>query len=84
MFAVLDTEKSLQLPQYPGNYPQTLHCYFSIIAPSEKRIRFWVENFGLGSGSLYLYVRQVLLISTSHDLHFFVIHKSWLKFKAFF
>ena len=58
-FADIDKEETLRLPPYSGDYSGRLNCWYSIVTTIGKRIRFWVESFGItkpNSGRLSLLV----------------------------
>ena len=39
-------EKSIKPPPYPQDYGSSLECWYTITAPENSRIRFWVDDFG--------------------------------------
>ena len=52
-------EKLIEALPYPDNYGSSyLYCWYTIIAPDHKVIRFWVEDFGTEQFySYYYYIR---------------------------
>ena len=42
----VDVENVIQAPPYPETHGNTMDCWYTIKAPSNTRIRFWVDDFG--------------------------------------
>ena len=38
--------KQFLAPGFPMEYSSTLFCEYSVVAPKQTRIRFWVNDFG--------------------------------------
>ena len=59
--AEVDTENSIQPPPYPEAYGNTMDCWYTITAPINMRIRFWVDDFGtitFHTSRFYMWVRN--------------------------
>ena len=44
--ADIDVEKTIQAPSFPEGYGDSMDCWYTITAPENTRIRFWLDNFG--------------------------------------
>ena len=50
-------ENTIHPPPYPGQYGTEMNCWYTIIAPENTTIRFWIDDFGterFGYNNFYL------------------------------
>ena len=51
--------KQFIAPSFPEDYASTLYCEYTVVAPEDTRIRFWINDFGterFSSSRFYLWV----------------------------
>ena len=57
--AEIDMENIIYAPPYPGSHGSTMDCWYTITAPENTRIRFWVDDFGTKTFNSQRYFMQV-------------------------
>ena len=61
--AEIDMERIIYAPPYPGSHGSTMDCWYTITAPEDTRIRFWVDDFGtetFHSGRYFMQVKMII------------------------
>ena len=59
--AQVDSENIIHPSPYPVPYANTLNCWYTVTAPSNTKIRFWIDDFGterFDSALFYLWVSR--------------------------
>ena len=55
-------EYTIDAPPYPEAYGNTMDCWYTITAPTNTRIRFWVDDFGtitFQTSRFYMWVSSI-------------------------
>ena len=59
-------EKTIQAPPYPSAYGNSMDCWYTISAPENTRVRFWIDNFGTAvfqTSRFYIWVSNFLQLN---------------------